>query len=312
MRSRQRSDDAWCLEGPVDEVILLLGHGSRDPAGVAEFLDLAAAVHSASERPVEAGVLEFAGSAIPSIHSAIGRCVARGFTRILAVPALLLNAGHAQSDMPAEIARAQARYPKVELCLAEPLGIQRGLLEILEERIGEETGDAVVRQDDLTAILLVGRGTTDAAANGDIYKIGRLLWERNRFALVECGFAGTARPTVPEGIARCVLLGARRILVVPYLINTGLLVQRIHTQAAQARTDYPDVAIAVCRHLGVHPKLVRLLLARASALANGDAAPADPPIGRTWRYPPRHHHQSGHADHHHTDHASDQSMEPVR
>lgn len=296
----------------MDDVILLLGHGSRDSAGVAEFLELVAAARAASERPVEAGVLEFAGPTIPSIQIAIDRCVAQGLTRILAVPVLLLNASHAQSDMPAEIARAQARYRGVELCLAEPLGIQRSLLEILEERIGEEMGNLVVRQEDSTAILLIGRGTSDAEANGDIYKIARLLWERNRFALVECGFAGTARPTIMEGIARCILLGARRILVVPYFINTGLLVQRIHTQAAQARDAYPEVEIAVCRHLGVHPRLVQLLLARAHAMADGDVVPADSPIGRTWRYPPHHHHQSGQGDHHYTDHVRHQSVESAR
>ena len=295
----------------MDDVILLLGHGSRDPAGVAEFLDLVTAVRAVSERPVEAGVLEFAGPMIPSIQSAVDRCVAQGFTRILAVPVLLLNAGHARSDIPAEIDQARARHPKVEARLAEPLGIQRGLLEILEERIGEEMGNAVVCQEDSTAILLIGRGTTDAEANGDIYKIARLLWERNRFALVECGFAGTARPTIIEGITRCILLGARRILVVPYFINTGLLVQRIHTQAAQARDAYPEVEIAVCRHLGVHPGLVDLLLARARALADGDVVPADPPIGRTWRYPPHHHH-SGQGDHHYTDHVSTPSTESAR
>lgn len=296
----------------MDEMILLLGHGSRDPEGVAEFLDLVAEVRAASERPVEAGVLEFAGPTMPSIQSAIDRGFAQGFRRILAVPVLLLNAGHAQRDMPAEIARAQARYPKIELRLAEPLGIQRGLLEILEERVGEEMGNAVVSPKDSTAVLLVGRGTTDAEANGDIYKIARLLWERNRFALVECGFAGTTQPTITEGITRCVLLGARRILVVPYFINTGLLVQRIRTQAAQARDSYPDVQIAVCQHLGVHPKLVRLLLARARALVDGDAVPADPPIGRTWRYPYHHHHHSDQGDLHHSDRVSDQSAEPAR
>ncbi len=296
----------------MDDVILLLGHGSRDPAGAAEFLDLVAVVRAVSERPVEAGVLEFAGSMIPSIQSAVDRCVAQGFTRILAVPVLLLNAGHAQRDIPAEIDQARQRYPTNELRLAEPLGIQQSLLEILEERIGEEMGNAIVCQEDSTAILLIGRGTTDAEANGDIYKIARLLWERNRFALVECGFAGTVRPTIMEGITRCILLGARRILVVPYFINTGLLVQRIQTQAAQARDAYPDVEIAVCRHLGVHPRLVQLLLARARALANGDVAPPDPAIGRTWRYPPHHHHQNGHGDHRHADRLSDQSMEPAR
>ena len=41
-----------------------------------------------------------------------------------------------------------------------------------------------------TAILLIGRGGSDADANSDFYKITRLLWEKLNVKWVESAFMG--------------------------------------------------------------------------------------------------------------------------
>ncbi len=284
----------------MDEMILLMGHGSRDPEGVSEFLELAAAVREAAPagQAIEVGILEFSGPEVSSIQEAIDRCVAVGARRVFAVPVLLFNAGHAKEDMPSQIAQGRARHPGLDLRLAPPLGIHRSLLEITEERLAELERQFFVGHPEATAVLLVGRGTSDAEANGDLFKIGRLLWERNHYGLVECCFAGTAAPLVTEGIDRCVRLGAEQIFVIPYFLNTGILVKRIHAQAQAARAVYPGVEIAVGEHLGVHPKLVQLILSRAKTLAgegNGNDGMGDGPVERPWRYvrlPYHRHHES--------------------
>ncbi|HVA87425.1 MAG TPA: sirohydrochlorin chelatase [Candidatus Saccharimonadales bacterium] len=286
----------------MGEMILLMGHGSRDPDGVEEFRDLVAAVRAAAPRgwAIAAGVLEFAQPRVPSIQEAIDRCVADGADRILAVPMLLFNAGHAKEDMPAQIARARIRHPGLNLRLIRPLGMHHALLELAEERLSDLDRQLAPGRLDETAVLLVGRGTSDAVANGDFFKIGRLIWERNRYGLVECGFAGTAEPLVPAGIERCVRLGARRILVLPYFINTGTLVKRIHSQARAAQAVYPGVEIVSGAHFGVHPKLVQLLLTRSEARAGGIDEPDDGAIGSPWRYARVKHHRHD-ADTHHPD-----------
>jgi sirohydrochlorin cobaltochelatase len=124
-----------------------------------------------------------------------------------------------------------------------------------------------------TTTLLVGRGTTDPSANGDFFKIGRLLWERNRFASVECAFVSLTEPTVPMGIERCARLGAERLLLIPYFLHTGVLVKRIAQQAQTAQATFPELEIAVGEPMGVHPNLVRLILDRVAALQDG--APTD-------------------------------------
>ncbi len=68
---------------------------------------------------------------------------------------------------------------------------------------------------------------------------------------------------MPAGLRRCVARGARRILVIPYFVNTGLLVRRIAYQVALTHLFYPTLEVAVAPHLGVDALLVAALLDRA-------------------------------------------------
>jgi sirohydrochlorin cobaltochelatase len=277
-----------------------MGHGSRDLEGANEYLELVRSVQDAVPAyPVEAGFLEFAGPLVPSIQDAFDRCVALGAKTVLAVPVLLLEAGHARSDMPAQVACARRRHPELDLRAAEHLGVHPLMIEMLEERITQTQRELDPIESGDIAVLLVGRGTSDPGANGDFYKIGRLVWERNRYGLVECCFISLAEPGLMEGIKRCAQLGARRILVMPYFINTGILVKRISKEAASARRLHPNIEIIVGEHFGTHPNLVELLVARAMALVEGAAPEKAVVWGRAWRAPVISHHHSGAMGHRH-------------
>lgn len=278
--------------------IILLGHGTRDADGRAEYLALVDAIRAAAPVLVETGWLEFYGRGLPSIPDAIGLCAARGIRRAITVPMLLFHAGHAKADMPRQIAIGAARHPEVAIVPAEALGTHELLLEIAEERARAAEAGLLPCSRRRTALLLVGRGTRDPEANAEHHRIARLLWERNDYAWVEPCFISLAFPCVPEGIRRCVALGARRVVVLPYLINTGTLVKRIGEQALAQRLWYPDVEIVVAGHLGVHPKLVELALLRAAA-AEGrpPLIVAESLLAAAGAH--RHHHHDDGYDHHH-------------
>jgi len=234
-----------------------MGHGSRDEEGAAQFVGLLDAVRSAApHRRIEAGFLEFGGPVLPFIHEVMDRCAEEGVRRIRAIPILLHDAGHTNDDMPREVASARARHASLTIEMTPGFTVSPPLLQTLEDRIQETEAELGATDDDGLAILLVGRGTSNASANGDFFKMGRLLWERNHYGLVECAFVSLTTPSVPEGIARCVRLGARRVLVVPYFLHTGVLVKRIGEQARTAAANYPGVEVAVGEPMGVHPNLV--------------------------------------------------------
>ena len=54
----------------------------------------------------------------------------------------------------------------------------------------------------------------------DFYKITRLLWEKLDVPIVESAFMGVTEPLVDEGIERCIKLGAKKIIMLPYFLFT--------------------------------------------------------------------------------------------
>jgi len=286
--------------------ILLMGHGSRDLDGAREFVALVDAVRDAAgPTPVEAGFLEFAGPVIGSIQQAFDRCAERA-EPVLAVPVLLFFAGHGRADMPEQVEATRRRHPSLDVRFKPILGTDPALLNIVETRIAEAQAGLPAIDPEQVAVLLTARGTTDAEANAEFFKVGRMLWERNHFGWVECAFSSLAWPDVPAGIDRCIRLGARLVVVTPYFINTGVLVKRIRQLSRLAQLRYGDAEVVVAEHMGVHPTLVSLVLQRAQdALAEGPAAPARP--DKLWRYQQHHaehHHDHDHGDAHHADHNS--------
>ncbi|MBW3576716.1 MAG: sirohydrochlorin chelatase [Actinobacteria bacterium] len=248
------------------DALLIAGHGSRDPAGVAECAELIAAVEEV--RPGLPTALGFIELSPPPIHDAAAALAAAGATHITVVPLVLLGAGHAKTDVPAAITRQRSLHPDVAFRYATPLGVHPDLLTIVDDRLAAAVAPAE-RAD--TAVLVVGRGSSDPDANSDLAKVGRLLWEGRPWPLVETAFAGITAPTVEAGLDRCHRLGARRVAVVPYFLFTGVLIRRIGDQARRWAARHPDVTVVVAGHLGVDQRVVRLVVERHDEAHAGEA-----------------------------------------
>ena len=115
--------------------LLLIGHGSRSPAGVADYWRLAQAVRAASPGlRVGCGFIELAE---PGLDEAIDTVVAGGAGSVVGVPLVLLGAGHLKTDGPAALARARLRYPTLRFGYARDLGIHPVVLSVASDRIAE-------------------------------------------------------------------------------------------------------------------------------------------------------------------------------
>ncbi len=127
------------MEGDVDTVILLIGHGSPRPEGRAEFYALADLLRAeAGGRPVETA---FLSTGSPNVATAIDRLAARGARRIVLCPCLLFAGNHVCRELPAVIRDAGRRHSGVELLLAEPMGVHAKLAQVLFERCAPALGD---------------------------------------------------------------------------------------------------------------------------------------------------------------------------
>ena len=252
--------------------LLLAAHGTRDPAGVAAFAALADRVGAlAGEKGTHAagGFIELSA---PPLRDAVAALAARAApsasgTRMVAVPLMLSAAGHAKGDIPAALARERARHPGLDWIYARPLGPHPVLINLLAARIAAAPAAAAAAAP---AVLLVGRGSTDPDANADVVKTSRLLWEGREFPLAETAFVSLARPDVAEGLERCRLLGARKIVVARYFLFPGVLPDRVAQQAGDYARAHPELDIRCADVLGDCDEIAALVYERYQEALSGD------------------------------------------
>ncbi len=247
----------------VAPALLIAGHGSRDAEGAQEFRDLVALTQKMTAFDVSGGFIELSP---PSIAAAAEELVSKGNRDIVVIPLMLLAAGHTKGDIPATIERERARHPGVRFRYGRDLGLHPTILEMLDDRI--ETAHPKPRS--ASRGLLVGRGSSDPDANGDVAKLARLIQERHGFASVELAFTGITGPTVAEGLDRCRRLGPESIIVIPHFLFTGVLERRIREESAAFREQEPDRATIVAPYLGPEERVAELVLERYREAIEGD------------------------------------------
>ncbi|HEV3003760.1 MAG TPA: CbiX/SirB N-terminal domain-containing protein, partial [Pirellulales bacterium] len=113
--------------------LLIVGHGTRDPQGLAAFREVVGTVAGRLEQTVvEGGFLELAE---PNIAAAVSRAVERGAKQHLDVlPLVLFAAGHAKSDIPRAVASAGASHSGLTTRLLPHLGCHDRILELSAQR----------------------------------------------------------------------------------------------------------------------------------------------------------------------------------
>ena len=239
---------------------------------------------------IETCFLEFAS---PNIAQGIDNCVKRGATEVIVIPIILLHAGHSKLHIPAEIEDARSKYPDVHFTYGQTIGVHEEVLSILTDRLEEVGFDTAAEHED-TAILLIGRGGSDAHANSDFYKITRLLWEKLHVKWVESAFMGVTAPLVDEGIERCIKLGAKKIVMLPYFLFTGILMERMAKMVSNYQVQYPEHEFVLAEYFGYHPKLQTILKERVTEASEGRSS-GNQDLENYRLYAEEH----GHAHHHH-------------
>lgn len=301
----------------MQPAIMFVGHGSRDPDGTAEFGRLVELYRQGEPgRIVESGFLEFAR---PVVSAGIAACVERGARSIVVLPGMLTAAGHAKNDIPSEIHAARLQYPDVDFRYGRHLHLHGKIVELCRLRLEEAERAARPHSRADTLLLVVGRGSSDPDANGDVQKLARVLSEGMGFGWSAACFIGVTTPLLPEALERCLRLGFGRIVVLPFFLFTGILEKRIRETATAFGRDHADVEVICAGYLNAHPLLVDVFRARAEeAIAGGanmncemckyreqlpgfEAAVGQPQVGH-------HHHvrgigQDGH-DHDHEHHGN--------
>ncbi len=242
-----------------DTALLLVGHGTRDTQGQAAMRQLGEMVAARlPDVPVEVGFLELAE---PDIARAFTRLLESGRRRVVAVPVILLAAGHAKQDIPDALRAAAKDHPEVSVAMSHPLECHPALVELanlrLREAIDEPPGDDTLH-------ILVGRGSRDAEANSELARFARLRWEAAPVGWSEICFAAMTEPTLERTLDMASRFPLPRVVVQPHLLFPGRLYDRIAAAVDQVRARHADKAWRLTAPLGAHPLLVQALCARAA------------------------------------------------
>ena len=238
------------------QAILYVAHGSRVKAGIDEALRFIDQVKSRVAVSIQE--VSFLELAEPTILQGVAQCVQQGATKIAVAPILLLTANHLNQDIPAEIAEAKKQFPSVTFTIGDAFGVDDRLVETLHQRLLEVN-------EELTGanVLLIGRGSSDAAVERDLTQIASRLKERGNLHEVATCFLYGKGVSFEQSLERLASEN-RKTFIVPYLLFSGLLKQHIETKIAEVQQI--NQAILLCNCLGYDEQVQHVFVDRIHQL----------------------------------------------
>jgi sirohydrochlorin ferrochelatase len=211
--------------------LVLVAHGTRDPAGVRVVDELADRVRCRLPGvPVKVAFADVCGPTVDSVlRSLDGPAVV--------VPAFLASGYHVRTDLPAQVAGRAVITP--------PLGPAPALIAAMHDRLraaGWRPGDTVV---------LAAAGSSDPRAGADVRRAAILLGLRLG-APVRIGYVATVSPRITDVLASV----RRRVAVASWLLAPGAF----HRVVAGAGAD------VVSEPIGAHPRVAELIASRYAGI----------------------------------------------
>ena len=291
----------------MTETILLVGHGSRDPGGngnreVEEFAQRWRERHP--DWNIQVSFIEFADRLVEEGLA----LAAQDADRVIVVPLILNAAGHVKMELPELVAAARTRFPATDFVYVPHLGSEAAILAILKRRLHQAMHQLDRPDPQTTGVILLGRGSSDPMANGEVAKMARWLFEATRHDLVDIAFTGVTYPRLERTVQRQSLLGMTQIVVLPYYLFTGTLFERIQRQVNHLERQYPRLRFALADYFGFEPEIFALVDQRVrDGRAGTGALPCDGCKYREWARDEGHRHghgpEHGHGHQHEEAHA---------
>jgi sirohydrochlorin cobaltochelatase len=244
----------------VSTGLLLVGHGTRNPAGLAEFFAIAGQVADIGrEFDVEPCFLELAE---PDIATGVRRLLERGVSRLIVAPVLLFAAGHAKRDIPLAVGEAVERFGggNIEITHVPPLECHEKILELSAMRYREALVERASISPSETSLIMIGRGSSYPKATAEMRKFTALRVERTPVARAETCFVAIAKPTIAETLEWAAEQQYRRVVVQPHLLFTGEVLTEINAAVDGFRAKDLHREWIVTPYLGPSPLVSEALL----------------------------------------------------
>ena len=117
------------------------------------------------------------------------------------------------------------------------------------------------------AILLVDHGSRRPEANAQLDALADAVRARDPGRFVTVAHMELAEPDIAAGIAACVEAGANAVVVHPYFLGPGSHTSHDVPRLVEAACQqYPELSVRISAPLGLHAKIVDVVLERIDAL----------------------------------------------
>lgn len=281
------------------EAILLVGHGSREAAGNREIEDFAQRWRARQpDWHIQVCFIEFADILV---EEGLARA-AQSARRVIVVPLILNAAGHVKMEIPQHIAHARAHFPSTEFIYTPHLSACDPILAVLKRQLRAAMHNLDMPDPTTTGVIVLGRGSSDRMANGEVAKMARWLQEESHHELVDIAFTGITYPRLERVVQRQSQLGMTQIVILPYYLFTGTLIERIARQVTHVQAQYPRIRFARGDYFGFEDEIFQLVDQRVMEARRGEKPVAMPCDGCKFRDFAAEH-EMGHA---HDRHAGEQ------
>ena len=226
--------------------VILVGHGSRRATSEKEFLRLFKQIKAdmtGSGYHILHGFIELQK---PSVDDALNEACHIG-NPVHIIPISLFSSTHVKNDLPVMVARAKRKFNTVKITAKMGIGSHPFFVGLCKKRL-----EPLVNNEKLpeTAILMVGRGSSDPEANGEFVKLSRLVSEKTGlYNLITC-FTGISQPDIATGLLQAARSRPKNLVILPYLIFTGVLLERLKEEVAKFAKEYPWIKVSMAQHLG--------------------------------------------------------------
>ncbi|MED1470611.1 sirohydrochlorin chelatase [Bacillus salipaludis] len=217
------------------KAILYIGHGTRSKKGAEEVKSFLNRVIERVDVLIQE--ISFLELTEPSIEEGFRRCVEKGASEITVVPIFLLAAGHIKEDIPNALSVLGEQYPEIQVQVRNPFGVQDEILDAIAELVKGAAGD-VSSQDSL---LIVGRGSSDPSIHTAFELIANGIQERLQTDQVSVCYLAAAEPRLEQGFESVLEDGSGRVIVIPYLLFSGLLLAEINQMVRKKQTEDQEI-----------------------------------------------------------------------
>ena len=111
--------------------LLIVAHGSRREASNDEVRKLTEVICTKAGNRFMMVIPAFLELASPSIPEGIEICIQAGANEVVVLPYFLSAGRHVSQDIPAEVDLKRTQYPQVKISIAEYLGSDAGIADLM-------------------------------------------------------------------------------------------------------------------------------------------------------------------------------------